>query len=148
MGKDLFTGYSHVGIYVTDMEEAIRFYQEVLFFDFMFRLVNESDGLKIAMLKLNNCIVELLEPPEDNINTIVPKEKVVEGANATINHLAILVTDIEKAVEHVRSFGYEFETRGVYFVPCFGSEDLDLNVTFFRGPNGERIELFQEIRKS
>jgi hypothetical protein len=24
---------------------------------------------------------------------------------------------------------------------------LDLKVVFFRGPNGERIELFQEIRK-
>ncbi|MCL1895703.1 MAG: VOC family protein [Clostridiales bacterium] len=146
MEDKLFTGYSHVGIYVTDLEEAIRFYKEVLDFDLLFQLVNESDGLKIAMLQLGNCSIELLEPPTDR-EVLLPKEKIVEGASATINHVAILVTDIKKAFEHVRSFGYEFEERGIYFVPNFGSDRLDLNVAFFRGPNGERIELFQRIEK-
>jgi len=146
MKNEFFTGYSHVGIYVTDIEEAIKFYTDVLYFDFLFQIVNESDGLKIAMLKLNNCVVELLEPPTDR-EVLLPKEKIVDGAKGTINHLAILVNDIFKAREHIESFGYEFETRGVYDVPCFGRPTLDLKVTFFRGPNGERIELFQEIGK-
>ena len=146
MKNDLFTGYSHVGIYVTDLEKAIKFYKEALYFDLLFQLVNESDGLKIAMMQLENCFVELLEPPTDR-EVLLPKEKIVSGANSTINHLAILVTDIFKARAHVESFGVEFETRGVYDVPRFGSENLDLKVTFFRGPNGERIELFQRIEK-
>ena len=144
MQNDYFTGYSHIGIYVTDLEEAIKFYKEVLYFDLTFQLVNGSDGLKIAFLQLGNCVVELLEPPE-NKETLVPKEKVVEGAKSTINHFAILVNDIYAARDRVESFGYEFETRGVYDVPRFGRENLDLKVCFFRGPNGERIELFQEI---
>ena len=146
MKNDYFTGYSHIGVYVTDLDEAIKFYEDVLFFDLLYRLVNESDGLKIAMLRLENCVVELLEPPTDK-ETLLPKEKVVDGARSTINHFAILVNDIYKAREHVESFGYEFETRGVYDVPNFGRDTLDLKVTFFRGPNGERIELFQEIEK-
>ena len=146
MENDFFTGYNHVGIYVTDLDEAIKFYQEVLYFDFMFRLVNESDGLKIAMLKLNNCVVELLEPPTDR-ETLLPKEKIVDGAKSTINHLALNVPDIQKAADHIRASGYEFEHRGIYYVPNFGRDTLDLNVAFFRGPNGERIELFQEIEK-
>jgi len=146
MKNDYFTGYSHIGIYVTDLEEAIKFYKEVLFFDLLYQLVNGSDGLKIAMLQMENCRVELLEPP-DKKETLLPKEKVVEGAKSTINHFALLVDDIYKSREHIESFGYEFETRGIYDVPNFGSADLDLKVCFFRGPNGERIELFQEIRK-
>ena len=146
MKNDFFTGYSHIGIYVTDLEKAIKFYEEVLFFDFLFKLQNGSDGLKIAMVQLENCFVELLEPPTDR-EALLPKDKVVEGANSTINHFAVLVNDIFEAREHIESFGYEFETRGVYDVPNFGSENLDLKVAFFRGPNGERIELFQRIEK-
>ena len=146
MEKELFTGYSHIGIYVTDLDESIKFYQEVLDFDFLFRLLNESDGLKIAMLRLNNCTIELLEPPSDR-EYLVSKEQVVNGALATINHVGILVSDMQKAVDRVKSFGYEFEHRGVYHVPNFGRDTLDLNVAFFRGPNGERIELFLEIEK-
>jgi len=146
MKNDFFTGYSHAGIYVTDLEEAIKFYTEVLYFDLQFQLVNGSDGLKIAFLQLGNCVVEILEPPE-NREVLLPKDKIVDGAKSTINHLAILVNDIYAAKERVESFGYEFEERGVYDVPNFGRPTLDLKVAFFRGPNGERIELFQEIEK-
>ena len=146
MDNELFTGYSHIGIYVTDLKKAIQFYRDALYFDLLFELENESDGIKVAMLQLNNCTIELLEPPADR-KTLIPKEKIVEGANATINHFAILVNDIKKAIEHVESFGCEFEERGIYHVPDFGSDKLDLDVAFFRGPNGERIELFQRIEK-
>ena len=146
MDKKFFKGYSHVAVYVTDLEKAIEFYQEVLEFDLQFQLYNESDGLKIAMLKLGDLAVELLEPPTDR-ETLLPKEKVIDGARSTINHFALLVTDIQKSMDHIKSFGYEFEDRGIYHVPNFGRETLDLNVAFFRGPNGERIELFQEIEK-
>ena len=137
---DLFTGYSHIGIYVIDREESIRFYEDVLGFKLLFKVDNESDGLLIAMLKLNNCFIEVLEPPQ-NKDTIVP------GANATINHVGITVSDIDAALKHVESFGYTVENRGIYDVPRFGSPNIDLCVAFFRGPNGERIELFQEIHK-
>ncbi|MGZ5501223.1 MAG: VOC family protein, partial [Nitrososphaeraceae archaeon] len=59
----------------------------------------------------------------------------------------ITVSDIDAALKHIESFGYAVENRGIYDVPRFGSPNIDLCVAFFRGPNGERIELFQEIRK-
>lgn len=140
MENNLFTGYSHIGIYVQNREEAIKFYEDVLSFKLLFKVDNESDGLLIAMLQLGNCFVEVLEPPQG-------KEKILPGACSTVNHVGITVPDIDKAKAHVESFGYEFEDRGIYDVPRFGRPDLDLKVAFFRGPNGERIELFQEIYK-
>jgi catechol 2,3-dioxygenase-like lactoylglutathione lyase family enzyme len=149
MEANLFTGYSHIGIYVTDREKAIEFYEKVLDFELLFRVDNESDGLLIAMLKLGNCFIEVLETPAEIgvLPSQCARDNIVPSAGSTSNHVGITVTDIEKAMERVRSFGYEFESRGPYDVPCFGSESLDLKVVFFRGPNGERIELFQEINK-
>ena len=149
MEEKLFTGYSHTGIYVTDREKAIEFYVDVLDFDLLFRVDNESDGLLIAMLQLGDCFIEVLETPAEVgvLPSQCARENIIPSANSTSNHVAITVTDIEKAMEKVRSFGYEFEDRGVYHVPNFGSDKLDLNVSFFRGPNGERIELFQKIEK-
>ena len=138
----LFTGYSHIGIYVKNREEAIKFYEEVLSFKLLFTVDNESDGLLIAVLQLGNCFIEVLEPPQEE-----RKNSVYAEAMASVNHVGITVPDIEAAKKHVESFGYEFEDRGVYDVPRFGRPDLDLKVAFFRGLNGERIELFQEIYK-
>ncbi len=137
---ELFTGYNHIGIYVKDREEAIRFYEEVLNFKLLFRVDNESDGIRIGMLQLGNCTIEVLQLP-DNPESALPM------AEATLNHVGITVVDLERAMEHVKSFGYEFEERGIYDVPNFGSETLDLKVAFFRGLNNERIELFQAIHK-
>jgi lactoylglutathione lyase len=140
MKTQLFTGYSHVGIYVRDREAAIKFYEDVLGFELLFKVDNESDGLLIGMLKLGNCYVEVLEPPEG-------KERIVGSAASTVNHIGITVSDIDAAMAYVNSFGFEFEDRGKYDVPRFGNPEIDLQVAFFRGPNGERIELFQEIKR-
>jgi len=149
MGSGLFLGYSHVGIYVLDREKAIEFYEKVLDFKLLYRVDNESDGLKIAMLQLGNCVVEVLEPPEDT--GVLPPQcargNLIPSAQNTANHLAITVTDIDEAMKKVSDHGYEFENRMAYHVPNFGGNNLDLRVSFFRGPNGERIELFQEIHK-
>jgi len=149
MGEKLFTGYSHIGIFVTDREKAIEFYENVLGFQLLFRVDNEADGLLIAMLQLGNCVVELLQSPE-KAGALPPqcaRGNIIPSAGATPNHFAITVTDIEKAMERISAFGCEFETQTVYDVPNFGSTDRDLKVIFFSGPNGERIELVEEIWK-
>ena len=149
MENKLFTGCSHVGIYVLDREKSIKFYEEVLGFKLLYRVDVESDGLLIAMLQLGNCAIEVLQPPKET--GVLPKQcaqdNIIPSARSTPNHFAVTVSDIDKAMERVISFGYKFEDRIAYDVPCFGSADLDLRVAFFRGPDGERIELFQETRK-
>ena len=138
MNSELFTGCNHIGIYVANREEAIRFYSDVFGFKLLFCVDVESDGEHIGMLQLGNCMLEVLEPAKD-------KQSVIPAAVGTLNHFALNVPDIETALKHVESFGYIAEEEGIYDVPGFGSPDLNLKVAFFRGPNGERLELFQEI---
>ena len=142
MANKLFESCNHIGIYVADREKAIEFYEKVLGFTLLFRSDRKASGIKLAMLELGNCRIEVLELPQDK-----DKAAAAPAAAATLNHFAVNVEDIEAAKAHVESFGYKFEERGIYDVPAFGDPNLDLLVAFFHGPNGERIELFREIRK-
>lgn len=134
----MFGTLNHVAIFVKDRKESIDFYTEILGAELLFTVDNESDGLLIAMLDLNGTKIELLEPPEE-------KELVEQTARATQNHYALDVDDVDEAVSYIRACGYEVEEPGVYDVPDFGKKGNDIRVAFFHGPNGERVEMFQQV---
>ncbi len=134
----MFKGVNHVAVFVKSREESIAFYRDVLEARLLFTVDNESDGLLIAMMELGTMQIELLEPP-------VGKEEVIRAAEQTFNHFAVDVDDIEAAVVYIRAKGYSVEEPGIYDVPAFGRADRHLQVAFFHGPNGERIELFKEL---
>ena len=81
--------------------------------------------------------------------TIPQAEKLDEALSEKGDQVdyAIDVDDIEEAVSYIREKGYAIEEPGIYDVPSFGSPDCHLNVAFFHGPNGERVELFVDIGK-
>jgi catechol 2,3-dioxygenase-like lactoylglutathione lyase family enzyme len=141
MANEVFKGYAHIGIYVVNREKAIDFYKTVFGFELLYR-ADPPDGHKIGMLKLNNCIIEVLQHPDAAVSS-----NVIPSATSTLNHIGISVTDRDKAVAQVRACGYKIDDGDIYDVDNFGSKDLDLKVAFFRGPNGERFEIFEEIYK-
>lgn len=60
------------------------------------------------------------------------------------DHIALDVSDIEKTLEEVHSLGYKELEQGIQSMPVF-----DHGVRYFtiRGPNGEKVEFNQKIRK-
>ncbi|MCL1895119.1 MAG: VOC family protein [Clostridiales bacterium] len=129
---------NHIGIFVEEPEVAIDFYTNVLGGELLFTIYNESDGENISMIKMGDYHIELIQPPEG-------AEEAPEAARRTRNHFAIEVEDIQAAVNHVKSHGYVLEEEGIYYVPEFGDNKTNLNVAFFHGPSGERIEFFQYV---
>ena len=134
----MFGKLNHIAIFVKSRQEAVGFYTDVLGGKLLFTVDNESDGLQIAMVQMDGYCVELLEPPEG-------KEKVQALAEATANHFAVSVDDIEGAIAYIEQKGYQVEKPGIYNVPDFGRKGNNLQVAFFQGPNGERIELFRQL---
>ena len=132
----MFKTVNHIGIYTTDRDKAAEFYRDVLGMTYTFELTSESDGIRIAMMELDGLQVEILEDP-------ATKAAAIEGAHSTENHFALQVENIEEACAFLREKGVEMEERGIYGVPRFGSDDVNLKVCFFHGPGGERIELLQ-----
>jgi Lactoylglutathione lyase and related lyases len=134
----LFKSLNHIAIFVRSRREAIDFYTNILGGKLLFTVDNESDGLLIAMIQMDGFCVELLEPPEG-------KEQVKAAAEATSNHFAITVEDIDQAICYLKEKGFEIEEPGIYDVPDFGKPGNNMRVAFFHGPNGERIELFKQV---
>ncbi|HBP63088.1 MAG TPA: lactoylglutathione lyase [Desulfosporosinus sp.] len=117
-------GVEHIGIKALEMEKAIQFYVQVLGFEFLYRI--KPGKVELAFLDLGGTIVELVE--------------VAEGAryeDGVVNHLAIRVADIFKAIEHLKAQQVELSSSEPM---ALGEGRFNL---FFRGPSGEKLELYQ-----
>ncbi len=123
-GNSLFKGLEHIGIKTLDMEKAMTFYIEVLGFEFI-RRAKPSDA-ELIFLKLGETVIELVEVNDGQ-----------HYSDGVVNHIAFRVEDIFQAVEWLKSHKVELinaEPRSM------GNGQYNF---FFRGPSGEKLELFQ-----
>jgi len=122
--RTLFTGVEHIGIKASHMEQAIKFYIEVLGFKLINRM--KPGEVELVFLELGGTVVELVE--------VIDNRRYEDGV---VNHLAIRVSNIFQAIEHLK----------VQQVELTSSEPMALGEGrynfFFRGPSGERLELYQ-----
>jgi lactoylglutathione lyase len=118
----------HVGVMVSDLEVSIGFYQDVLGLDLLDRFdANESTGLAfLGDGGRGQVIVELICGKD---NTFPDEGKV--------HHIAFTVDDIEGEIERLRSLKVHF-TNDEISTLANGSKYI-----FFKGPDGETLELFQ-----
>ena len=127
-------------MYKRQLEESVQFYQETFGFEVLYYGVVEVAHERLAMLRLGNFTLELLWVPTHTPEELREKYLQVD------HHFAILVDDIhavkEKLLKHPKVTCEEAEIRSV---PNLG--DMDLLVTFFRGINGERFEIMQNIKE-
>lgn len=122
--ENLFLDVDHIGIKAYDLERAVRFYTEVLGFTFSHRM--KPGEVELVFLKLGSTVVELVE--------------VIDGSryeDGVVNHVALKVSDIFAAVELLKKQGVEFITPEPM---SLGGGRYNF---FFRGPSGEKLELFQ-----
>jgi Lactoylglutathione lyase and related lyases len=116
----------HLGIAVSNCETSALFYTRVLGCSIIERLSN--DMLKIIYLQMGNLTLELLE----YLNPAAYQRDA-----GVFDHLALKVNDIDSAILRLKEQGVGFEAD---------APRLAVNghkIIFFRGPDGERIELVQ-----
>lgn len=116
----------HVGIYVKDLDASIAFYTEVLGLELKERITTADGNMEIGFINIGESQLELLCPKHANGS---------EG-QGVIAHLAFTVDDIDSAVAKLRGKAELTDTEP--------REALDgCRIFFFRGPDGEILELFQ-----
>lgn len=128
----MLVGTDHVGVRVADMERSIAFYTNVL-------------GLRVTK-RVNVRALELafLEIPGTASATQV---ELVAGAtdhspsDGLVNHVAFAVTDIDAGIKRLRAHGVALLSEG----PITLWEGK--RIVFFRGPDGERLELVEDTQK-
>jgi methylmalonyl-CoA/ethylmalonyl-CoA epimerase len=94
----------HVAIAVNDVEESAKVYQQALGVnDVEFETV-ESEGVKVAIIHLENGRVELMQPTNDTS----PIRKFLDKKGEGLHHMALETDDIEGEVERMEGCGIQF----------------------------------------
>jgi methylmalonyl-CoA/ethylmalonyl-CoA epimerase len=91
----------HIGIAVKNLEESLKFYEDVLGIKCVADEVVEEQKVKTAFLPLGDTEIELLESTSED----GPIAKFIEKKGEGIQHIAYKVDDIEKALEELKAKG-------------------------------------------
>jgi len=124
-------GFHHVSMRVRDLNKSIRFYSEGLGFIERFSW-GQNPKRTVLMDTGDGNYFEISQGDPDQVY-----------GNGVYRHFALRVDDCDTALEVARAAGAEVtvETRDV----TISSEPvLQLRIAFFKGPDGELIELFQD----
>ena len=94
----------HIAIAVNDLEEAAKTYKDALGVDKIEYETVSTEGVKLAIIHLENGRIELMEPMNDDS----PIKKFLEKKGQGLHHVALQTNDIEKEVERMEGCGIQF----------------------------------------
>jgi len=123
----------HIGIAVSNLEESIKFYQDILGLELHGTEVVEEQKVKVAFLPLGDTEVELLESTAPD----GPIAKFIEAKGQGIQHIAYRVDDIEAALEEMKAKG----VRLIDEKPRYGAGGARIAFLHPKSTNGVLIEL-------
>ena len=139
MGIDqLIIRQHHVAFFVGNLERSVAFYKRCFGFELCItghvNVANEA----VVMLKGHGMVLELLSVPG------LTTEMIRENCMNTNTHMSFMVSDVAEAKRILSDDpDVTFEELEIRVVPNIGP--MDLRVTFLRGPDGERLELLQDL---
>ena len=94
----------HIAIAVNDVEASAKIYQDALgVSEIEFETV-ESEGVKIAIIPMENGRIELMQPTNDDS----PIKKFLDKKGPGLHHMALETDNIEGEVERMEGFGVQF----------------------------------------
>jgi len=94
----------HIAIAVNNVEVAAKIYQEALGVENIEFETVESEGVKVAILHLENGRVELMQPTNDTS----PIKKFLEKKGEGLHHMALETDNIEGEVARMENCGIQF----------------------------------------
>lgn len=95
---------NHVAIAVENVEDAAKSYQDALDVKNIEFETVESEGVKIAIIELENGRIELMQPTNDSS----PIKKFLDKKGQGLHHMALDTDDIEGEVERMEGCGIQF----------------------------------------
>ncbi|HIE46906.1 MAG TPA: methylmalonyl-CoA epimerase [Nitrosopumilus sp.] len=94
----------HIAIAVNDVEESAKVYQQALGVDNVEFETVESEGVKVAIIELENGRIELMQPTNDSS----PIKKFLDKKGQGLHHMALDTDNIEGEVERMEGCGIQF----------------------------------------
>ncbi len=94
----------HVAIAVNNLDEAVRKYQNVLGVDKVKFETVESEGVRVAIIHLENSRIELMEAIKDSS----PIKKFLSIKGEGLHHIALEMDGIEEEISRMKESGVLF----------------------------------------
>ncbi|MEX2312991.1 MAG: methylmalonyl-CoA epimerase [Nitrosopumilaceae archaeon] len=94
----------HIAIAVNNVEDAAKIYQEALGVDTVEFETVESEGVKLAIIHLENGRIELMQPMNDES----PIKKFLDKKGQGLHHMALQTDNIDGEVERMEGCGIQF----------------------------------------
>ena len=94
----------HIAIAVNDVEASAKVYQKALGIDEIEFETVESEGVKVAIIPMENGRIELMQPTKDDS----PIKKFLDKKGPGLHHLALETDNIDGEVERMEGCGVQF----------------------------------------
>ena len=94
----------HIAIAVNDVEASAKVYQKALGIDEIEFETVESEGVKVAIIHMENGRIELMQPTKDDS----PIKKFLDKKGPGLHHMALETDDIDGEVERMEGCGVQF----------------------------------------
>jgi len=94
----------HIAIAVNDVESSAKEYQQALGVSNIEFETIDTEGVKVAILYLENGRIELMQPTNDSS----PIKKFLEKKGEGLHHMALETNDIENEVTRMEGCGIQF----------------------------------------
>lgn len=128
-------GIDHVGIAVADLEQALAFYRDVLGMELIHQEVNEEQGVREAMLKVGDSVIQLLAP----LNQTSPIATFLNKSGPGLQQIAYAVADVAATSQLLREQGLTL----LYETPRQGTAGTLINFIHPKSTGGVLVELVQ-----
>jgi glyoxylase I family protein len=124
-------GFHHTAIRSADFDASVKFYTEVLGLRVRIRW---GEGDKRAAM---------IDAGDGNYIEVFARGAEFERVEGTILHFALRTDDCEAMLEAVRAAGAEITMKPAAITIDSNDGPVPVKIAFFRGPDGEVIELFE-----
>src|SRR5947207_6855195 len=149
--QDLLEGVESVGMTVADMDRSIEFFSKVLSFEKVADVeVWGSDyerlqgvfgvRMRVVRLRLGDEFIELTE-------YLAPKGRPIpvdaRSNDRSFQHIAIIVSDMDKAYRWLRQNKVEHASSGPQRLPDWNKNAAGIQAFYFKDPDGHPLEILQ-----
>ena len=143
------TSVDAIGMTVSDMDRSIDFYSKVLTFEKVSDVEVSGDQLehlegifglrmRVVRMKLGDEAIELTEYLAPQGRPFPPDTK---SYDRWFQHIAIVVSDMDKAYERLREFKVKHASSGPQRLPDWNKGAAGIKAFYFRDPDGHFLEV-------
>lgn len=127
----IITGFHHTAIRSTHFDASVRFYEDVL--GLRTRISWGEPGKRAVMI----------DAGDGNYIEIFESSESLRDKESTILHFALRTDDCAAMLEVVRQSGAEITMEPKEVTIASNAGPIPVKIAFFKGPDGEVIELFE-----